>query len=143
MLTQWSVPLRLIRSGGAGSRTVLRKLFQFEFNIQSRDARPAAAITNRECRRPPRKKSLPYYAFSVTGVTIFQRQSGCLQVYRGVLKRTALTERKGIGQKTSVLEACGSPVKFPTLSATSLIFFFFVSGRNRQIPANRFQKNFC
>jgi len=36
-------------------------------------------------------------AFFVTGVTIFQCQSGCLQAYRGVLRRTALTERKGIG----------------------------------------------
>lgn len=37
------------------------------------------------------------HRFSVTGVTIFQPQNGCLQAYRGVLKRNSLTERKGIG----------------------------------------------
>ena len=45
----------------------------------------------------PLMRRLSTRGFSVTSVTIFQRQSGGLQAYKGVLKRTALTERKGIG----------------------------------------------
>ncbi len=36
---------------------------------------------------------------------------------KGVLKRTALAERKGIGKKASKNEAVGGPVLNPTLSA--------------------------
>jgi hypothetical protein len=64
----------------------------------TRLARCPARCRNKQTVRaaaPPWKEIVPYYGFSVTSVTIFRRQSGCLQAYKGVLKSTALTETKG------------------------------------------------